>query len=140
MSYKSHYRGPRRVFDHLYDPIYKTSGYRDIWRANGMALSQSAPIRILPVFDTMFTDLPRRPRNYYIMQQNPLPHYPFANQQPSQLQEKCAIVDGIDRAKYFDIPIGFKTNVSLNLDVPSECCCPFKEELFKDQGCQTVYR
>lgn len=76
MSYKSHITAPTRIFDHLYDPLYITSSGKDIWRANVNALTQSAPIHIIPVYKTMFTDLPQRSRNVHIMQRNPLPCFP----------------------------------------------------------------
>ncbi len=151
MSYKSHRIGPDRVFDHLYDPLYITSGTKDIWKENHNALYRSAPVRIYPQYQTMFTDLPRRPRNYYIQQRNPLPHFPFIDEQETQnkglIQRKCktATVGGRDRAKFFSIPLNNELNMNLQLDIKKDhFCCGQQSvtptEAFRTVGCETMYR
>lgn len=149
MSYKSHRRGSTRVFDHLYDPLYQTSGIRDVWRANQTALSNSAPIHISPVYENMFTDLPRHPRNCYLPQQNPLPCYPnlmesksFTIKPHNQLTDRTNVT-GPNRVKYFSHPYTNTKTVNLQLSITTgkDCrCSPSEEELFKTIECQTIYR
>lgn len=76
MFYKSHTKSASRAFDHLYDPLYIVADKRDFQRENMNALIQTAPINLYPVYDTMFTDLPQKPRIFYSLQQNPLPKTP----------------------------------------------------------------
>lgn len=143
MSYKSHTRGPTRVFDHLYDPLYQTSDQKNVWRANQKALSHSAPLHIVPIYKNMFTDLPRRPRNYYVAQQNPLPFYPNPSSDNRRLLPHIAnTVQGSNRVKYFSNPLTNTKTVNLQLSIAEkDCPCLFKdEELFKTKECQTVYR
>lgn len=151
MSYKSHRIGPDRVFDHLYDPLYITSGAKDIWKENHNSLYRSAPVRIYPQYGTMFTDLPRRPRNVYTQQRNPLPHFPFidegGNQNNAKIDRKCrtAIIGGRDRAKFFNIPLTNETNLQMDIK-PEHMCCKQEEflttppELFRTVACETEYR
>lgn len=146
MSYKSHRSAPGRVFDHLYDPLYTTSGYKDIWRQNNVALTTSAPINIYPVYKTMFTDLPRRQRNYFVMLRNPLPHFPPIAK-THDVPKRNAIVNGVDRAKFFNNPKTDTKTISLKLDldaVPKECRCISTQRTVVSQckavGCQTMYR
>lgn len=150
MSYKSHQVGPDRVFDHLYDPIY-TTGPKDIWKENHNALYRSAPVRIFPQYGTMFTDLPRRPRNFYIQQRNPLPHFPFVdgigNRSNRKIERRCttAILGGRDRAKFFDIPLNNETNLNLQLDITKDhLCCRQQSstvtDLVRTVACETIYR
>lgn len=151
MSYKSHRIGPDRVFDHLYDPLYITSGTKDIWKENHNALYRSAPVRIYPQFGTMFTDLPRRPRNYYIQQRNPLPHFPFVDEQGNYNHanqasgRKCrtAVIGGRDRAKFFNIPLNNEVNMNLQLDIEKKHDCCGQQSLtpaFRTVACETMYR
>lgn len=151
MSYKSHQTGPDRVFDHLYDPLYITSGTKDIWEENHNALYRSAPVRIYPQYGTMFTDLPRRPRNYYIQQRNPLPHFPFIDENGQysngKIERKCrsAVIGGRDRAKFFNIPLNNEMTMNLQLDIKHENICCDKRpltsvEAFRTVACETIYR
>lgn len=146
MSYKSHRTAPGRVFDHLYDPLYTTSGYKDIWRQNHVALTTSAPINIYPIYKTMFTDLPRRPRNYFVMLRNPLPHFPPIAKQ-HDIPKRSTIVNGVDRAKFFNNPKTDTKTISLKLNLDSvakECRCISTQRTVvspcKAVGCQTMYR
>lgn len=150
MSYKSHRIGPDRVFDHLYDPLYITSGTKDIWKENHNALYRSAPVRIYPQYGTMFTDLPGRPRNYYIQQRNPLPHFPFdgnGNQSNNTVERKCrtAVIGGRDRAKFFNIPLNNEVTMNLQLDIKKDHLCCGQQSLtpteaFRTVACETIYR
>ncbi|KAG4072263.1 hypothetical protein HA402_004195 [Bradysia odoriphaga] len=150
MSYKSHQIGPDRVFDHLYDPIY-TTGTKDIWKENHNALYRSAPVRIYPQYGTMFTDLPRRPRNIYIQQRNPLPHFPFVDEKGHRSngkeERKCtaAVLGGRDRAKFFDIPLNNEINMNLQLDIGKDhICCGQRSstppDALRTVACETIYR
>ncbi|XP_037052445.1 cilia- and flagella-associated protein 91-like [Bradysia coprophila] len=150
MSYKSHQIGPDRVFDHLYDPIY-TTGTKDIWKENHNALYRSAPVRIYPQYGTMFTDLPKRPRNIYIQQRNPLPHFPFVDENGSRSngkrERKCtaAVLGGRDRAKFFDIPLNNEINMNLQLDIGKDHICCHQRSMtptdaFRTVACETIYR
>lgn len=145
MSYKSHTRGAVRIFDHLYDPLHQTSGARDYVRNNQIALAHSAPVHIVPVYKNMFTDLPRCQRNYYIAQQNPLPHYPFDTTDQNQTRSTgpyLNTVRGPNRAKYFSHPLTNTKTVNLQLSIAGkDCRCSAREEsLFKTKECQTIYR
>lgn len=155
MSYKSHRSAPGRVFDHLYDPIYTTSGFKDVWRQNCTALTISAPIDIFPVYRTMFTDLPRRPRNAYIMKRNPLPHdnHPFYHLHPSATTtttDRLPIISvgGQDRAKFFCNALTNEKTINLKLDKTrkiKDCHCVGGDNgvlppLFASIACQTMYR
>lgn len=74
MFYKSYTKSEARAFDHLYDPIYTTGDYqRDIQRENANALTNTAPVNIYTNFDSMFSELPQRPRTYNVLQRNQLP-------------------------------------------------------------------
>lgn len=157
MSYKSHKSNAARVFDHLYDPLYTTSGYKDVWRENRNALTTSAPIHIYPVYRTMFTDLPRRPRNFYMLQQNPLPHFtPFRGSATTTTNSTAPTgkpvleISGVDRVKFFNIPLTNTKTISLQLDIKQtgqwnqkdcKCISPNSGQMpYKTIGCQTIYR
>lgn len=74
MFYKSYLKSEARAFDHLYDPIYTTGDYqRDIQRENAIALTNTAPVNIYTNFNSMFSELAKRPRTYNVLQQNQLP-------------------------------------------------------------------
>lgn len=152
MSYKSHRLAPERVFDHLYDPMFATSGEKDVWRKNNVALTTSAPINIFPVFQTMFTDLPRHPRNYYMMQRNPLPHLIPYYQPKEKTKSAPIVVGGQDRAKFFCNSVSTANNKKnlkkSNGDVNKDCHCASVAEVnievpaptFATIACQTRYR
>lgn len=157
--YKSHRTGPGRVFDHLYDPLYTTSGARDVHRQNYRSLVTSAQVEIYPVYRTMFTDSPCRPRNYYVPLRNPLPflgaHAPSASAmqltecaahhvQPSAVPTHAMAVSGADRAKFFTNPISNARTITLRMQLDTDCACivpePPLEQPIKTIGCQTMYR
>lgn len=79
MFYKSYAKSEARAFDHLYDPIYTTGNYRDIQRENASSLTKTAPVNIYTNFDSMFSELPQRPRTYQVLQRNQLPRTPEIN-------------------------------------------------------------
>lgn len=138
-SYKSHVAGSQRVFDHMYDKNYVTSGPRDVWRANNIALAKSAPVHIFPVYKTMFTDLPRAPRNMYVMQQNPLPHYSYYTGGDHNRQQVPTNIHGADRSKFFYNP---RTH---GLEMPSIKIYEKPETVddnlkVREMACQTMYR
>lgn len=157
-NYIGHRKAPGRFFDHVYDPLYTMSGSRDLWRNNVKSLAISGQVQIYPVYKTMFTDLPWRPRNYYVRQRNVLP---FNNAPISDIPEHCnqqsrqpgagTKVGGVDRAKFFDIPLGNTKTISLHLDMSRAeyKCCPdgsvadknsIRSLAQKTIGMQTVYR
>ena len=74
MSYKSHSKSANRAFDHIYDPVHKSSS--QAIKLNYKALAKTAPLHVIPCHSTMFTDLVTRPRNFYFSQQNQLPFNP----------------------------------------------------------------
>lgn len=77
MFYTSHRKCETRAFDHLYDPLYKVGHpARDIAKANTRSLIKTAPVNVYTSYDSMFSELPHRPRSYYIKQRNPLPTTP----------------------------------------------------------------
>lgn len=73
MFYKSYEKCEARAFDHLYDPIYTASNFRDVQKENEIALTKTAPVNIYTNFNSMFSELPRRQRNLVILQRNQLP-------------------------------------------------------------------
>lgn len=79
MFYKSYAKCEARAFDHLYDPLYTTGNYRDVERENVIALTKTAPSNIYTNFNSMFSELPQRPRTYFVLQRNQLPRTPEFN-------------------------------------------------------------
>lgn len=146
MTFRSHTAGPSRVFDHLYDPIYTTSDCNDIWRNNCSALSKSAPIHIFPIFRSMFTDLPQKPRNFHVLQKNPLPFDPTPEQSTdihfdSAGLQKVYTVTGSDRTKFFANPLSNVKTVNVGLMADEYDMDEVSEEIkYKTTGCQTTYR
>jgi hypothetical protein len=141
MSYKSHTAGPSRAFDHLYDPIFKTSGCRDVWKANSHALHSSAPMFVLPIFRTMFSELPQQCRNQYVLQQNPLPHHPYNIGGDFQRMGYQYNVIGKDRALFFENTMSNIQTVNLQLENSKDASfVPVGVEKFRDSSCQTMYR
>lgn len=151
--YKSHRAAPARVFDHLYDPIYTMSGARDVWRNNRRSLATSAQVEIYPVYRTMFTDLPWRPRNYYVPLSNPLPRLSTRADAapPAHCAQRAAgsaglgvVVTGADRAKFFGQPISNAKTLTLRLHLDTDCVCipavPPVVEPWQTRACQTDYR
>lgn len=149
-AYLSHRSAPTRVFDHLYDPLYTTSGSRDVMRADYRCLAASAVVGIYPVHRTMFTDSPYRPRNYYVPARNPLPYLNRATAtQPNDNDNgnrspNDVVANGADRAKFFANPISNTATVLLRLQLDSDCACipppsPHVEP-HRNIGCQTRYR
>lgn len=161
-NYRGHSKAPGRFFDHVYDPLYTMAGSRDVWRNNAKSLAISGQVQIYPVYTTMFTDLPCRRRNFYVRQRNALPfdntRAPANASTCNNAPKKSALgtsVAGVDRAKFFDIPLGNTKTISLHLDMgrrPQQCKCAPKpcvtaaDEIsgpsppFKTVGMQTVYR
>ncbi|XP_055641283.1 cilia- and flagella-associated protein 91-like [Toxorhynchites rutilus septentrionalis] len=146
MTYRSHIVGPSRVFDHIYDPLFIASDRKDICRANNVALSRSAPIGIFPVYQTMFSELPRMTRNHYVMHRNPLPYYPDVQVKsgckPPQINDLSRIL-GTERSKFFCHPTAGEsgTLVKMSDSIDDFCHCDQSvEPRCRDVGSQTVYR
>lgn len=78
MFYKSYTKSEARAFDHIYDPIY-TANLRDIQRENAIALTKTAPVNIYTNFNSMFSELPHKPRSLVVLQRNRLPKTPEIN-------------------------------------------------------------
>lgn len=72
MSFKSHRKSSSRAFDHLYDPLNRSSIPR-AQRLNSKSISKTAPLHIIPCYSSMFSDSAIRPRNFYFHQRNSLP-------------------------------------------------------------------
>lgn len=83
MFYKSYSKSEGRAFDHLYDPIYMTGNSRDIQRENAIALTKTASVNIYTNFNSMFSELPQRPRTEIVLQRNQLPKTPEFNSKVS---------------------------------------------------------
>lgn len=143
MAYRSHTAGSSRTFDHLYDPNYITSDYKDVWKANYTSIQNSGILSIYPIYKSMFSDLARKARNQYMMTQNPLPFYPFYGGGDDNQSSKTPVdVLGCERIKFFDQPIKKIEN--------SKICqenCPettkleiSPQEKNREIGCQTIYR
>lgn len=151
-TFKSHRSAAERVFDHLYDPIYATSGHRDVQRNNYRSMAASARIGVYPVFQTMFTDLPWRRRNLYVPQSNMLPNIDrMANSSVPECPivqctyaKPAVLVCGADRAKFFDKPITNTNTIALRLNLLDiDCCCipvPVSSVRPHAVGCQSEYR
>ncbi|XP_035913107.1 cilia- and flagella-associated protein 91-like [Anopheles stephensi] len=162
MTYRSHNVGPSRAFDHIYDPLYVASDRKDVCRANHAALAKSAPIGIFPVYQSMFSELPRLTRNHYVMHRNPLPYYPELQVNPIrsygyQQNPDVSKVLGAERAKFFCHPNAGETgcNVRYAPDYsPTEgkdeyCACDDEYEdgpdgsqqpRFREVASQTMFR
>lgn len=76
MFYTSYIKCEARAFDHLYDPLYATGNLRDIQRESERSLRKTAPAYIYTNFDSMFSELPQRPRSLLVLQRNELPKMP----------------------------------------------------------------
>ena len=139
MSYRSHSVAPTRVFDHLYDPIFTTSDPKNIYKENCIALTRSAPIRVYPVYNSMFSELSYEERNCYAYQKNALPlhmqHNTFQN-------GKSLSISGAERSKYFCNPISNTRtiNVGLMADKSIENRENNAHKIFRNTSIQTLYR
>uniref|UniRef100_A0A182PAM4 Cilia- and flagella-associated protein 91 n=1 Tax=Anopheles epiroticus TaxID=199890 RepID=A0A182PAM4_9DIPT len=164
MTYRSHNVGPSRAFDHIYDPLYVASDRKDVCRANHAALTKSAPIGIFPVYQSMFSELPRLTRNHYVMHRNPLPYYPELQVNPirtyayQQQHPDTSKVLGAERPKFFCHPNAGETGCNVRYEpgyVPGQgaesdgyCGCDEYEEgvdqrqqpRFREVASQTMYR
>ncbi|XP_058450439.1 cilia- and flagella-associated protein 91-like [Malaya genurostris] len=146
MTYRSHMVGPSRVFDHIYDPLFVASDRKDVCKANKAALCRSAPIGIFPVYQTMFSELPRMTRNHYVMHRNPLPYNPDVQVNAAYQLPQTADVSrilGTERSKFFCHPSAGETGAILKLteSIDEFCHCDtIVEPRFKDAASQTVYR
>lgn len=144
MAYRSHTAGSSRTFDHLYDPNYITSDYKDVWKANYTSIQNSGVLSIYPIYKSMFSDLARKSRNQYMMTQNPLPFYPFYGGGDDNKSSKKPDVLGCERIKFFDQPI----KQIKNSKIIEEDDCPettklensSHQEKNREIGCQTIYR
>jgi hypothetical protein len=127
MSYKSHKKSPKRYFDHLYDPVCKISGENSNWRANHVALVESAPIHVAPNFMCMFSELPREKRNCKFYQRNPLP---FNVDGGNASAHKCF---KLDSNLFLRNPreISSKSSIVKTLNSDGD---------FADKECQTLFR
>lgn len=129
MSYKSHSKSASRAFDHLYDPVHKSTK-KGLQKMNFKALSKTAPLHIIPCHSTMFTDLLTRPRNFYFSQRNPLPIIP--SESHSRTTNFC------DRAINTNL---FVYNPAVHYDaVFREEIYHIKPKLMRSVGIQTKYR
>uniref|UniRef100_A0A182U1I5 Cilia- and flagella-associated protein 91 n=1 Tax=Anopheles melas TaxID=34690 RepID=A0A182U1I5_9DIPT len=157
MTYRSHNVGPSRAFDHIYDPLYVASDRKDVCRANHAALTKSAPIGIFPVYQSMFSELPRLTRNHYVMHRNPLPYYPEPGVDPIRgygHHPDTSKVLGSERPKFFCHPNAGESgcNVRYAPDYvpgtePEYCGCEDDYEegaaqpaRFREVASQTEYR
>uniref|UniRef100_A0A182NF86 Cilia- and flagella-associated protein 91 n=1 Tax=Anopheles dirus TaxID=7168 RepID=A0A182NF86_9DIPT len=163
MTYRSHNVGPSRAFDHIYDPLYVASDRKDVCRANHAALAKSAPIGIFPVYQSMFSELPRLTRNHYVMHRNPLPYYPELPVDPIraygayQQHPDTSQVLGAERAKFFCHPNAGETGCAVRYapdcapgtaaETDGYCGCDEYEDgpegqppRFREVASQTMYR
>lgn len=138
MSYRSHVAAPSRVFDHLYDPVFTTSDPKNIYKENCVALTRSAPIRVYPVYNSMFSELCYEERNCYAYQKNFLP----VLLSPSNSQKaKFTSVTGAERSKFFSNPISNLRTINVGLMADK-----YKENVedsdkhYRNISIQTLYR
>lgn len=138
MSYRSHVAAPSRVFDHLYDPIFRTSDSKNLYKENCIALTRSAPIRVYPVYNSMFSELSYEERNCYAYQKNVLP---FIAPEKELMNDKCSTISGTDRPKFFSNPLSnIRTiNIGLMADNYMENVDESSKK-HKNKSIQTVYR
>ncbi|XP_055545626.1 cilia- and flagella-associated protein 91-like [Wyeomyia smithii] len=146
MTYRSHIVSPSRAFDHIYDPLFVASDRKDVCKANNEALKRSAPIGIFPVYQTMFSELPRMTRNHYVLHRNPLPYYPDVQVNPecksSYAPDRSRIL-GTERSKFFCHPAAGETGaiIKMSENVDEFCHCDQSvEPRCKDAASQTMYR
>lgn len=151
-NFKSHRPAAERVFDHLYDPVYATSGHRDVQRNNYRSMAASARVGVYPVFQTMFTDLLWRRRNLYVPQSNMLPNiHRMANSSlpecpivQSTYAKPAVLVSGADRAMFFNKPLKNTNTIALRLNLLDiDCCCipvPLCSVRPQAVGCQSEFR
>ncbi|XP_058814439.1 cilia- and flagella-associated protein 91-like [Topomyia yanbarensis] len=146
MTYRSHMVGPSRAFDHIYDPLFVASDRKDVCKANQAALCRSAPIGIFPVYQTMFSELPRMTRNHYVMHRNPLPYNPDVQVSCDYTQPHAPDLSrilGTERSKFFCHPTAGETGAILKMSDSVDDfypCDTAVEPRFKDAASQTIYR
>jgi hypothetical protein len=140
MSFRSHCAAPTRVFDHLYDPVFTTSDPKNLYKENCVALTRSAPIRVYPVYNSMFSELSYEERNCYAYQKNELPLHFSCND--SQNNKKCFSITGTERSKFFCNPISNTRtiNVGLMADKSIEIRNNNDEKNVRNTSIQTLYR
>ncbi|CAG9799198.1 unnamed protein product [Chironomus riparius] len=139
MSFRSHSVAPTRVFDHLFDPIYTTSDPKSLYKENCIALTRSAPIRVYPVYNSMFSELSYEERNCFAYQRNELPlHFKCNNSQ----NKKYYSVVGKERSNFFCNPINNcrRVNVGLMADKSIENRNNKEDKNVDSTFIQTLYR
>lgn len=139
MSFRSHSVAPTRVFDHLFDPIYTTSDPKSLYKENCIALTRSAPIRVYPVYNSMFSELSYEERNCFAYQRNELQlHFKCNNSQ----NKKYYSVVGKERSNFFCNPINNcrRVNVGLMADKSIENRNNKEDKNVDSTFIQTLYR
>jgi len=139
MSFRSHSVAPTRVFDHLYDPIFTTSDPKNLYKENCIALTRSAPIRVYPVYNSMFSELSYEERNCYAYQRNELPSNFSCN---DAKDKKYFSITGTERSKFFCNPINNTRtiNVGLMADKIIENKNNNDDKNVRNTSIQTLYR
>lgn len=139
MSFRSHSVAPTRVFDHLYDPIFTTSDPKNVYKENCIALTRSAPIRVYPVYSSMFSELSYEERNCYAYQRNELPSNFSCNDTKNK---KYFSITGTERSKFFCNPISNTRtiNVGLMADKSIENRNNNDDKNVRNASIQTLYR
>lgn len=98
-----------RTYDHLFDPLYATSGAKDFYR--NVDAAKYSSVEKVPVVGTMFSDNPHYPAHQYRLKPNKdVPDFvsqefrgpPGAASVPDNMAE---LVSGPNRFKYFVRPL-----------------------------------
>ncbi|XP_053185008.1 cilia- and flagella-associated protein 91 [Scomber japonicus] len=137
----------QRVYDYLYDPVYTVSSEVDHARCNLKAYTSQDRVRKVPVFGSMFSNLPHHPR--YTLQLDPVDPVPASidrrwqghiqqrrealqqlagvipNTQQWLKREECQVT-GADRWKYFKRPL-----IPFAQQVPPDVIFSFPKEEFE---------
>ncbi|KAF2883495.1 hypothetical protein ILUMI_22668 [Ignelater luminosus] len=99
-----------RVNDYIYDPLFVVSGEKDYYKAAMIAKMSSAKFQICPIFPSMFSDLPHKPRHQFVMRKSaPIPNYKQRVKAQAEavydIGKSYVDVIGVDRHRFFYSPL-----------------------------------
>ncbi|KAI4805531.1 hypothetical protein KUCAC02_010136 [Chaenocephalus aceratus] len=133
----------QRKYDHLYDPVYAVSSEVDHARSNLKAYASNDRVRLVPEYESMFSDLSHYPR--FTLRLDPTDPVPTSidrhwrghtDQRKGALQQLAGIiptaecrVTGADRWKYFKRPL-----IPFAQHVPPDVIFALPKEQFASSG------
>ncbi|KAJ4933042.1 hypothetical protein JOQ06_029879 [Pogonophryne albipinna] len=133
----------QREYDHLYDPVYTVSSEVDHARSNLKAYASNDRVRLVPEYESMFSNLSHHPRfTVHLDPTDPVPTSidrcwrGHTDQRKGALQQLAGIiptaecrVTGADSWKYFKRPL-----ISFAQHVPPDVIFALPKEQFASSG------